>query len=162
MKNGGVGGLASMMALGKLAYQAADALAPMSNGYKKPKSAGSSPALSSQASSPYNSPTKSIDNSDNNNAVLKNQNDKSDSQMTEIPKMPESSPDSPVRSPVDVDNVTIHFNGSGPPTEDDTHEQNNDTTVVLPDDIDSNESHLDSRLWDVAFPSLVSTWKSCI
>lgn len=145
-KNGGTGGLSSMIALGKLAFQAADAFAPVTNGYKKIKSGGASPA-----STPYSSPRKSdildvASLNENNNAIIKNQNDTpvtlNDISTTLDIDNTETSVDTPTRPPASPDAVTVHINGSGPPKD-----SQSDVAIRDPDNgSQGNETEYSSRL----------------
>ncbi|XP_055870199.1 uncharacterized protein LOC106065158 isoform X3 [Biomphalaria glabrata] len=122
LKNGSSGGLASMMALGKLAFQAADAFAPMTNGYKKPEISASEPVLNTLDISPPDTPRPGGDRaSDNNNQAPKNK----PVGINVEPKVDTSEPYPEVTLEVPAENekdirlqtVTVHMNGSGPPKE---------------------------------------------
>lgn len=144
-----------MMALGKLAFQAADAFAPITNGKKKEKSDESSPALSTKVNSIASSPNKSDVTeitiaSDNNNALSKNQNERNSAikrvSLTHSDSYPET------LTPPSIDEtVTVHINGSGPPRgcSSQKRRKDNKVSVSLPDlteDDRSTDSDYVSRL----------------
>lgn len=107
-----------MMALSKLAFQAADAFAPISNGQKKVKDDGSSPQSSPGGDSPNSSPSKSNNTettfiTDSNNTISKVRNGQARKDTSITLPSSGSYPDTLTRASID-EIVTVHANGSGP------------------------------------------------
>ncbi|CAL1526955.1 unnamed protein product [Lymnaea stagnalis] len=117
-KNGSSGGLASMMALGKLAFQAADAFAPMTNGYKKGENSTSEPALNTGDITTIDSTSVSDPSNENNNVTQKLQNGHvvpdMDVDMDYSEPYIDISPSTEISVDTDLEAVTVHLNGSGP------------------------------------------------
>ncbi|KAH9498797.1 hypothetical protein Btru_005187 [Bulinus truncatus] len=121
LKNGSSGGLASMMALGKLAFQAADAFAPMTNGYKKPETSASEPVLTTCDISTPNTPNPGDRASDNNNLASKKIPELRDAKTPKVGRSDSTpvvtSPAPPAGRDSELETVTVHSNGTGPPKE---------------------------------------------
>lgn len=105
-----------MMALGKLAFQAADAFAPMTNGYKKNDNSASELELTEESTIANSTGDVSVDN---NNVNTKLQNGHAHSEVALDTEYSEPYPEI-LSAPAlehSLEAVTIHLNGSGHPRE---------------------------------------------